>query len=61
MVTGLIFICIMTMYSTGARGDIARFVMTHDSLDELRAILPPGLTCLARHPSDPPEIVETWL
>lgn len=37
-----------------------RFVMTHDSLKELRAILPPGLTPFARDQSDPPEIMETW-
>ncbi len=38
-----------------------RFVMTHDSLEEVRGLLPPGLSCLTRNPSDPPEIVETWL
>jgi hypothetical protein len=38
-----------------------RFVITHDSLDELRALLPIFLTCLARQPADPPEIVEVWL
>lgn len=27
-----------------------RFVMTHDSLDELREMLPPWLTRLARDP-----------
>lgn len=38
-----------------------RFVMTHDSLEEIRGILPPGLTRLARNSLDVPEIVETWI
>ena len=38
-----------------------RFVITHDSLGELRAILPPGLTYFPRHPDDPPHLVEVWL
>jgi hypothetical protein len=29
--------------------------------DQLRAILPAGLTCLARHENDDPAILETWL
>jgi hypothetical protein len=31
------------------------------SLDAARLIIPPGLTCLDRHPDDDPTIVETWL
>lgn len=38
-----------------------RFVMSHDSLEELRALLPPGLSRLSRDKSDPPEVVEIWL
>jgi hypothetical protein len=38
-----------------------RFVMTHDTLEELRGVLPPGLTRLARDPNDLPEIEEVWL
>lgn len=38
-----------------------RFVMTHDTLEELRGILPPGLTRINRNQSDPQEIVEVWL
>jgi hypothetical protein len=38
-----------------------RFVMTHDTLEALRALLPPGLVKAAADPSDPPEIEETWL
>lgn len=38
-----------------------RFVMTHDTLDELRGILPPELARLPRDPGDPPEIAEVWL
>jgi hypothetical protein len=38
-----------------------RFVMTHDTLAELRALLPPGLVMAARSEADPPEIKESWL
>src|SRR5271170_5557930 len=38
----------------------SRFVMSHDSLEELRTILPPGLTRMARHKQDLPEIAEVW-
>lgn len=31
------------------------------SLEAARAGLPPGLTRVARHPSDEPQIVEVWL
>lgn len=31
------------------------------SLEAARALLPPGLTRLAREPGDDPVIVETWL
>lgn len=30
------------------------------SLDEIRSLLPPGLTCLTRPPQDDPNIIETW-
>jgi hypothetical protein len=32
-----------------------------DTLEEVRAVLPPGLVCLPRHPDDDPVILETWL
>jgi hypothetical protein len=38
-----------------------RFVLIHDTLAELRELLPLGLTQLARAPADVPEIEETWL
>ena len=38
-----------------------RFLLCHDTLEELRAILPPGLTRMTRDPGDSPEIVESWL
>lgn len=38
-----------------------RFVMTHDTLHQLRTILPPGLTMLDRDPNDVVEIEEVWL
>jgi hypothetical protein len=36
-------------------------MFTADTLDELRALLPRGLVCLARSPGDDPVIVEVWL
>lgn len=38
-----------------------RFVMTHDSRDELREMLPPGLHNLGRYAEDVPEIEEVWV
>lgn len=38
-----------------------RFVISHDTLPELRQILPPALTMLSRYPSDLPEIQEVWI
>jgi hypothetical protein len=32
-----------------------------DSLEELRALLPPGLARIARSPMDDPKIAETWI
>ena len=32
-----------------------------DTLDEVREMLPPGLVCFARAPSDDLHIVESWL
>lgn len=40
---------------------VTRFVITHDTLPELRAILPPGLVRIPRLPGDVPEIEEVWL
>jgi hypothetical protein len=31
------------------------------TLDALRKMLPSGLTCISRSPSDDPKIVEAWL
>lgn len=38
-----------------------RFVISHDTVDDLRTLLPPGLTNIGRHPDDLPEIEEVWL
>jgi hypothetical protein len=38
-----------------------RFVITHDTLEELRSLLPEGLARLAHDPLDPPEIEEVWI
>lgn len=40
---------------------VTRFVMTHDTLAELRTMLPPGTVRMARLPDDLPEIEEVWL
>jgi hypothetical protein len=38
-----------------------RFVITHDTLVQLRKTLPPGLVRLSRRDGDVPEIEEVWL
>ena len=38
-----------------------RFVIAHDTLEELRETLPPELRMVPRHPSDPYGLIETWL
>ena len=38
-----------------------RFVISHDTLTDLRTLLPPGLTHLARDPDDASEIEEVWI
>jgi hypothetical protein len=38
-----------------------RFVMTHDTLGQLRQMLPCFTARLARNPDDVPEIEEVWL
>lgn len=38
-----------------------RSMFTADTLDEARALLPPGLTRFARDAGDDPVIVESWL
>jgi hypothetical protein len=44
------------------RGGVLHMIdmFTAETLQELRALLPPGLTCFARDPSDGPVIVECW-
>lgn len=37
------------------------YVLAHDSLDELRGMLPPTCVMLARQDGDDPKIAETWL
>ena len=38
-----------------------RFVLAHDTLADLRTMLPGGLVNLGRQPGDVPEIVEVWI
>jgi hypothetical protein len=49
------------MHVTLPQAKPTRFVMTHQTVEELRQLLPPGLTCLGRYPEDPPEIEEVWI
>ena len=35
-------------------------VLTASTLQELRELIPPGLFCMPRDPSDEPQIVECW-
>jgi hypothetical protein len=37
------------------------FYVAATTLKDVRALIPPGLYCLARAPEDEPQIVETWL
>jgi hypothetical protein len=37
------------------------YVMTHDTLEGLRSILPPGMACIGREPGDDANIIEVWL
>jgi hypothetical protein len=56
---GLVWVARMHIALPAPR--ITRFVMTHDSLAELRGMLTPvGLTRLERASEDLPEIIETW-
>jgi hypothetical protein len=38
-----------------------RFVLVHDTLSDLREMLPVGLSLIDRDPADVPEIEEVWL
>ena len=49
------------MHITLPEARSTRFVITHDTLAELRDLLPAGLTCFARDPRDAPEIEESWM
>ena len=40
---------------------MTREMFTADTLDELRALLPPGLYRIHRYEQDDPKIVEVWL
>lgn len=42
-------------------GGVTNDMFVADSLDEVRALLPPGLYRLSRSEHDDPVIVETWL
>lgn len=40
---------------------VGKEVLVADTLDEIRELLPPGLTMLPRQDADDPVIVECWL
>lgn len=42
-------------------GTATQAIVTGDTLDAVRGGIPLGLCRMARHPSDDPVIVETWL
>lgn len=46
-----------------ARGgvQVSPLAWTADSIEALRAALPPGLVRMNRHPDDDPVIVEVWM
>jgi hypothetical protein len=49
------------MHVTLPQAKPTRFVITHDTLADLRAMLPPDLTWMRRDRFDVPEIEEVWL
>lgn len=46
---------------TAGKAEPTNISFTAPSLEEVRALLPPGLALLGRSESDDPKIVETWL
>lgn len=54
------FVARMHVVGRGAHGPTAR-ALYGATLGDVRAALPPGLTCLARSPDDDPRIVESWI
>lgn len=49
------------MHVTRPETKPTRFVMTHDTLCQLRTLLPPGTVNLGRQLGDVPEIEEVWV
>jgi len=45
----------------GGTTEISKDAWFGDTLESLRAIVPPGLVRMSRHPNDEPHIVETWI
>ena len=40
---------------------MSRHVQLAESLEQARALVPPGLYCMQRSPDDDPGVIETWL
>lgn len=51
----------MTCWEIHGVGPVAVWTIYQNSLDKIRAVLPPGLYCLGREPGDDPAILETWV
>ena len=49
------------LWHTLPQPEPTEFVMLHDTLEDLREMIPPTCVLLARQDGDAPEIVETWL
>lgn len=52
---------VLRLWEVDGEGPHPRDAIVADSLDEIRASLPGGLTRIARSPDDDPVIVETWI
>lgn len=52
---------VVRKWNCAVQAQPARDCMLHDSIDDARRSLPPGLVCLQRAMADEPQIVETWL
>lgn len=51
----------MRLHLSLPRPQATLIVVVADTLEQVRDMLPPGLTMLDRHPTDSPEIHEVWL
>lgn len=52
---------VLRMHLSIPKPEVTDLIVLGDTLEEVRAALPPGLTRLDRHPMDVPQIREIWL